>query len=133
MAQTPRAFRLTKPCQPLFDAMGQRSFVIGEKPSSANLIKLCGNFLIASMLESLGETFALVRKSGVDSHRYLEIPTNTLFSAWERGLYGRRQKHVEINHIHWRAALALCAASIIDEAMAQSSARSDHQGHGRQA
>lgn len=37
-------------------------------------------------------------------------------------MYGRRQKHVEINHIHWRAALALCAASMIDEAMAQPSA-----------
>jgi 3-hydroxyisobutyrate dehydrogenase-like beta-hydroxyacid dehydrogenase len=75
-------------CQPLFDAMGQRTFVVGAKPSSANVVKLSGNFLIASMLESLGEAFALVRKSGVDPHRYLEILTNTLFSVPVYKTYG---------------------------------------------
>src|ERR1700720_2689846 len=69
------------PGYPLFDAMGQETFVIGAKPSEANLVKLSGNFLIASVLESLGEAFALVRKSGIDPHRYLNILTNSLFSA----------------------------------------------------
>ena len=48
-------------CQQLFDAMGQQTFVTSAKPSEANLVKLSGNFLIASVLESLGEAFALVR------------------------------------------------------------------------
>jgi 3-hydroxyisobutyrate dehydrogenase-like beta-hydroxyacid dehydrogenase len=75
-------------CQPLFDAMGQETFVISAKPSEANLVKLSGNFLIASMLESLGEAFALVRKSGIDPHRYLHILTSTLFSAPVYRTYG---------------------------------------------
>jgi 3-hydroxyisobutyrate dehydrogenase-like beta-hydroxyacid dehydrogenase len=75
-------------CQPLFDAMGQQTFVISAKPSEANLVKLTGNFLIASMLESLGEAFALVRKSGLDPHRYLNILTSTLFSAPVYRTYG---------------------------------------------
>jgi 3-hydroxyisobutyrate dehydrogenase-like beta-hydroxyacid dehydrogenase len=75
-------------CQPLFDAMGQETFVIGAKPSEANLVKLSGNFLIASMLESLGEAFALVRKAGIDPHRYLNILTGTLFSAPLYRTYG---------------------------------------------
>ncbi len=75
-------------CQPLFHAMGQKTFVVGERPSAANVIKLAGNFMIASMLESLGETFALVRKSGIDAHRYLEILTGSLFSAPDYRLYG---------------------------------------------
>jgi 3-hydroxyisobutyrate dehydrogenase-like beta-hydroxyacid dehydrogenase len=75
-------------CQPLFDAMGQKTFVAGERPSAANIVKLAGNFMIASMLESLGETFALVRKSGIDPHRYLEILTGSLFSAPVYRLYG---------------------------------------------
>lgn len=66
--------------RPLFDAVGQKTFVIGDKPD-ANVVKLTGNFLIASVLESLGEAFALVRKSGIDAHRFLEILTGTLFSA----------------------------------------------------
>ena len=66
-------------CQPLFDVMGQKTFRVGSKPSGANLVKLSGNFLIASIIESLGEAFALVRKSGIDPQRYLEVLTGTLF------------------------------------------------------
>jgi len=75
-------------CQPLFDAVGQATFVVGARPSEANLVKLTGNFLIASMLESLGEAFALVRKSGIDPDRFLNILTSTLFSAPAYRTYG---------------------------------------------
>jgi 3-hydroxyisobutyrate dehydrogenase-like beta-hydroxyacid dehydrogenase len=75
-------------CQPLFDAVGQKTFNIGEKQSSANVVKLSGNFLITSVIESLGEAFALIRKSGIDQHRYLEILTSTLFSAPVYKTYG---------------------------------------------
>ena len=77
-----------KACYPLFDTLGQETFVISTKPSEANLVKLSGNFLIASVLESLGEAFALVRKSGIDPHRYLNILTSTLFSAPVYRTYG---------------------------------------------
>jgi 3-hydroxyisobutyrate dehydrogenase-like beta-hydroxyacid dehydrogenase len=75
-------------CQPLFDAMGQKTFVMGEKPSDANLVKLSGNFLIAATIESLGEAIALIRKSGIDARRYVEILTGTLFSAPVYETYG---------------------------------------------
>jgi 3-hydroxyisobutyrate dehydrogenase-like beta-hydroxyacid dehydrogenase len=75
-------------CRPLFEAMGQKTFSIGEKQSMANLVKLSGNFLIASMLESLGEAIALVRKSGMDPHRYVEILTGSVFSAPLYKTYG---------------------------------------------
>jgi 3-hydroxyisobutyrate dehydrogenase-like beta-hydroxyacid dehydrogenase len=75
-------------CQPLFDAIGQRTFIVGDKPSAANLVKLSGNFLLAAMIECLGEAFALVRKGGVDPHAYLEILTTTLFSAPAYKTYG---------------------------------------------
>jgi 3-hydroxyisobutyrate dehydrogenase-like beta-hydroxyacid dehydrogenase len=75
-------------CQELFGAMGQKTFVIGGKPSEANVVKLTGNFLIASVLESLGEAFALIRKSGIDPHRYLDILTGSLFSAPVYQTYG---------------------------------------------
>jgi 3-hydroxyisobutyrate dehydrogenase-like beta-hydroxyacid dehydrogenase len=73
---------------PLFEAMGQRTFVVGEGAPAANLVKLTGNFLIASVIESLGEAFAVVRKYGIDPHQYLEILTNTLFSALVYRTYG---------------------------------------------
>jgi 3-hydroxyisobutyrate dehydrogenase-like beta-hydroxyacid dehydrogenase len=68
-------------CQPLFDAMGQKTLALGGRQPQANLIKLIGNFLIAANIESLGEAFALVRKSGIEPHRFVEILTGTLFTA----------------------------------------------------
>lgn len=68
-------------CRPVLDALGQKTFVVGEKPSIANLIKLSGNFLIISMTESLGEAFALTRKYGIDPNQYLDILTTILFPA----------------------------------------------------
>lgn len=73
---------------PVFDAIGQRTFVVSEDPSAANLVKLSGNFLIASVIESLGEAMALVDRGGVDKHQYLDILTSTLFSAPVYKTYG---------------------------------------------
>ena len=75
-------------CKPLFEAMGQRTFVVGETPNMANLVKLSGNYLIASVIEALGEAMALIAKGGIDRHAYLEILTSTLFSAPVYKTYG---------------------------------------------
>ncbi len=75
-------------CQPLFDAMGQRTFVVGEEPYHSNVVKLAGNFLILSVIESLGEAYALLRKSGVKPETFLEIMTSTLFAAPVYKTYG---------------------------------------------
>ena len=61
-------------CQPLFDAIGQRTFVAGEEAHVANVIKLAGNFVITTVIESLAEAFSFGRKSGVDPHTLLPGP-----------------------------------------------------------
>ena len=75
-------------CQPLFDVLGQKTFFLGEDATSANVVKLTGNFLIASTLECFGEAFALARKHGLDPQQYLEVLTGTLFSAPYQKNYG---------------------------------------------
>jgi 3-hydroxyisobutyrate dehydrogenase-like beta-hydroxyacid dehydrogenase len=75
-------------CSPLLDAIGQKTFRFGDQPSRANLIKLSGNFLIASVLESLSEALALVGKAGIDQHQYLDFLTSTLFVAPVYKTYG---------------------------------------------
>lgn len=74
--------------QPAFEAIGQRTYVMSEEPKTANLVKLSGNFLIASVIESLGEAMALVSKAGVDRQTYLELLTSTLFAAPAYQTYG---------------------------------------------
>jgi len=51
-------------CLPLSNAVGQKTFSVGDKPQAANLVKLSGNFLIASVFETLGGTMALSARPG---------------------------------------------------------------------
>ena len=75
-------------CKPLFEAFGPKLLILGEKPSLANVVKLSGNFLIASVLESLSEAIAFARKSGVDAATLLDFLTSTLFNAPVYKTYG---------------------------------------------
>lgn len=68
-------------CSALFDALGQKLFYISSRSSDANLVKLSGNFMIASVIESLSEALALIGKSGIDQRQYLEVLTSTLFNT----------------------------------------------------
>jgi 3-hydroxyisobutyrate dehydrogenase-like beta-hydroxyacid dehydrogenase len=56
-------------CRPLFDSLGQKTFVVGADPGQANLIKLLGNMMTATTIEMLGEVVAVARS--VDSIRSL--------------------------------------------------------------
>jgi len=71
---------LVERCSPVFDAIGRRTFVVGDEPWQANALKLCGNFMIASMMEAFGEAFTTMRKAGVDHHRFLDV-MNELFAS----------------------------------------------------
>ncbi len=75
-------------CTPVLELLGQRVFVLGDKPEMANVVKLTGNFLIASVIESLGEAIALARKYEIDPHAYVEFLTNSLFAAPVYKTYG---------------------------------------------
>jgi 3-hydroxyisobutyrate dehydrogenase-like beta-hydroxyacid dehydrogenase len=75
-------------CRPLFDAIGRQTSVAGSEPWQANAVKLCGNFMLASMIEAFGEAYATLRKAGVDPHVFLEI-VNGLFASPVYGNYGR--------------------------------------------
>jgi 3-hydroxyisobutyrate dehydrogenase-like beta-hydroxyacid dehydrogenase len=77
-----------KAVAPLLDAIGKSTFVASETPKIANLVKLSGNFLIASVIESLGEAMALVGKAGVDRRQYLNFLTSTLFDLPVYKTYG---------------------------------------------
>ncbi|RKH02816.1 NAD(P)-dependent oxidoreductase [Corallococcus sp. CA053C] len=59
--------------RPLLTALGRGLTELGEKASAANVVKLSGNFLIASMMEALSEAFALTEKSGVERAVFLDV------------------------------------------------------------
>ena len=77
-------------CRPLLDQLGQQTFVVGNDPAHANLLKLMGNMLSATALETLGETVAMIRKRGLDPGRFLEMLTSTMFGGRVHRIYGQR-------------------------------------------
>jgi 3-hydroxyisobutyrate dehydrogenase-like beta-hydroxyacid dehydrogenase len=92
---------------PVFEAIGQKTFVVSDSPAAAILIKLSGNFLIASVIESLGEAMALVGKAGVDKEQYLEVLTSTLFGAPVYQTYGGLIAREEFEPAGFAAPLGL--------------------------
>ena len=75
-------------CQPIFDCLGQRTFVVGANPQEANLIKLIGNMMTATALEMLAEAIAVVRKYELDPRPFVEIMTSTMFGGRAHRIYG---------------------------------------------
>ncbi len=73
---------------PVLEALGQRVFVMGEKPEMANVVKVTGNFLIATVIESLGEAIAVARKHEIDPQTYVDFLINSLFAAPVYKTYG---------------------------------------------
>jgi 3-hydroxyisobutyrate dehydrogenase-like beta-hydroxyacid dehydrogenase len=52
--------------KPLFESIGRATFIAGSEPWQANLVKVCGNLTIIAIIETLGEVFATLKKSGVE-------------------------------------------------------------------
>ncbi len=67
--------------QPLLDVIGQRTWRVGREPSQANAVKLAGNFMIASAIESIAEAAVMVERYGVEPAELLNVLTSTLFTA----------------------------------------------------
>lgn len=76
-------------CTPLFESLGRQWFDVGENPAHANAVKIARNYLLGTIIESLGEAFALAAKSGVEPARFLEILTSTSLNAPAYENYGR--------------------------------------------
>ena len=75
-------------CKPVLEALGPKLWVVGEEPSLANTVKITGNFMIATVLESLAEALAFARKSGIDAAALVDFLTSTLFNAPVYKTYG---------------------------------------------
>ncbi|MGA2902869.1 MAG: NAD(P)-dependent oxidoreductase [Candidatus Korobacteraceae bacterium] len=135
--------RAIENCRPVLEAMGQRVFVVGDQPEMANVVKLSGNFLIAAVIESLGEAIALVRKYGIDPHEYVDFLTSSLFAAPVYKTYGGLIADAQ----HEKAGfalrlglkdirLALAAAESVDAPLPVASLVRDHMlaaiGRGRE-
>ncbi len=74
--------------QPLFDVLGAKTWRFGDQPEQAVAVKLGANFMLASAIEAMGESSALVEAYGVGRGDFLGMLTSTLFAAPAYKNYG---------------------------------------------
>ena len=67
--------------QPLFDVLGQKTWRVGDDAPRANVMKIAGNFLIASAIEAMSESAALAQAHGLAPRDLFDMLTSTLFSS----------------------------------------------------
>jgi 3-hydroxyisobutyrate dehydrogenase-like beta-hydroxyacid dehydrogenase len=99
--------------QPLFDAMGQKVFPLGERPALANVVKLSGNFMIMAALEAMAEACTLGEKYGLERSTVIDVMTQTLFPAPLYVNYGKTVAEHVYTPAGFKLALGLKDANLV--------------------
>ncbi len=102
--------------EPMFQAIGQRTFRVGVTPSAANLVKLCGNFAILAAIETMAEAMALAEKGGVPKATLYDVLTSTLFDAPIYKNYGKMIVEDNYRPAGFKAPLGLKDMRLVGEA-----------------
>ncbi|WP_187976964.1 NAD(P)-dependent oxidoreductase [Mycetocola sp. JXN-3] len=74
--------------EPLLSTFGTRTWRLGETPEQANLVKVLGNYLIASAIQSLGEVMSVGEGAGVEGADLVELLSSTIFPGPVYSAYG---------------------------------------------
>ena len=61
----------------------------GDAPDAANVVKVCGNFMISAAIEAMGEAFTLAEKSGVNRQDVYAFLTQSVFACTAYQSYGK--------------------------------------------
>jgi 3-hydroxyisobutyrate dehydrogenase-like beta-hydroxyacid dehydrogenase len=91
----------------MLNAIGQGLFDFGEDAGAANVVKLCGNFLIAAAIEALSESLVLAEKNGIASKDVAEMLGKTLFACPVYQGYGKQIAEQRFEPAGFRLALGL--------------------------
>lgn len=75
--------------QPVLAALGQGVRDFGEDPGAANIVKLCGNFMILAAAQAMAEAFALAEKSGLAREDLADFFGHSVFACPVYQNYGR--------------------------------------------
>lgn len=67
--------------RPHFDVLARRVVVAGERPSTANVVKIGVNYDIVQALQAMSESIALVERYGIDPAVFVDVLTGSLFQG----------------------------------------------------
>jgi len=106
--------------RPLLEAISRKVLDLGETPEAAHLAKLASNFLIATVVESLGEAFAFVQKNGLSPAVFFETITEFLFDCFIYRRYGEHLLSSQFREPLFRLKLGLKDMQLLTQAAAES-------------
>ncbi|MGW4692972.1 NAD(P)-dependent oxidoreductase [Kitasatospora cineracea] len=101
---------------PLFEAMGRRTWPLGEDPAAANVAKISANFLLVSAIEAFSEAAALAEANGLAPAALLEVLTDSLFPGPVYAGYGAMITRQTFEPAGFRLALGLKDVNLALEA-----------------
>ncbi|MBK8957017.1 MAG: NAD(P)-dependent oxidoreductase [Proteobacteria bacterium] len=92
---------------PVLEKLSRRIFDFGATPSAANVAKINFNFMIATTIEALSESFAVVEKHGIDARQFYEMVIGTAFGCPIFENYGRQLSQHGWDKVGFKLALGL--------------------------
>lgn len=75
--------------EPILKLLGRKVADFGDDPGSANVVKLAGNFLLVSAIETMAEMIAFAEKNGIAREEIIDLMTSTLFACPVYQNYGK--------------------------------------------
>jgi len=91
----------------------------GPDVGASNVVKLCGNFLIAASIEAISESMALAEKHGVDRVAVMNMLSSSIFDCLIYKGYGQRVSSRDHRPGGFSLALGLKDCSLVNEAARQ--------------
>lgn len=79
--------------RPILEPLSRGISVVGSEPPQAHALKLGGNFLISTMIQSLGEAFVYAESQGIEPQIFLEAVNSALFQSPFYASYGNVMLH----------------------------------------
>ena len=67
--------------RPILEPLSRGISVVGNEPWQAHAVKLGGNFLISTMLQSLSEAFVFAEAQGIEAKTFFEAVNSALFQS----------------------------------------------------
>lgn len=79
--------------RPVLEPLSRGFSVIGPEPRQAHALKLGGNFLISTMIQSMSEAFVYADAQGIAAETFLEVVNSALFQSPFYAAYGNVMLH----------------------------------------
>ncbi|MBX9607748.1 MAG: NAD(P)-dependent oxidoreductase [Gammaproteobacteria bacterium] len=109
--------------RPVLEKLSRRIFDFGATPSAANVAKINFNFMIATTIEALAESFTVVEKHGIDPAEFHQMVIGTAFGCPIFENYGRQLARHGWNDTGFKLALGLKDVRLAQGAAAAVGAR----------